>query len=157
MAVHIVFGEMGSGKSFQGQRLATQLGVPYFEGDEFLSEELKARVSRANPLTVGDVNKFVKEGLIPGILHLTHANRDFVISQALYARVHREQVARALESVGLAAHFHWVRPVSLLLQIRALSKRNPGFKWVLVMLISKPWFQKPEGQVNIIANDYGVV
>ncbi|RVU40426.1 carbohydrate kinase [Rheinheimera riviphila] len=47
----IIMGVAGSGKSTVGQLLATKLGYPFVEGDDFHSIEAKALMASGTPLT----------------------------------------------------------------------------------------------------------
>ncbi|MCE9598026.1 MAG: hypothetical protein K8S54_08660 [Spirochaetia bacterium] len=154
MRAVVLFGEMGSGKSFLGRTLARQTGLPYFEGDDFLPAELKAKVAKVNPLTVFEVNLFVTGHLIPGIIELARLHKNFVVSQALYRRDHREQIQTELNMLQIDVEYRWVRPRSFFSHISQLAKRSRGFKWIAVMLVSKLWFQKPDSNVPAIHNDF---
>ncbi len=50
----IVMGVSGSGKTEIGQRLATELGWPFFDGDDFHPPENVAKMRRSIPLTDED-------------------------------------------------------------------------------------------------------
>jgi gluconokinase len=50
----IVMGVAGCGKSTVGEALAATLGVPFAEGDDFHSEEARAKMTAGVPLTDAD-------------------------------------------------------------------------------------------------------
>jgi len=65
--IYILFGEMGVGKNYVGEKLAKHLGCKFFDGDDALSSHLKEKVANHRPLTVEEVKYFVKYDLIPQI------------------------------------------------------------------------------------------
>ncbi|MBN9106071.1 MAG: gluconokinase [Propionibacteriaceae bacterium] len=50
----VVMGVAGSGKSTVGEALAATLGVPFAEGDDFHSDEARAKMAAGVPLTDAD-------------------------------------------------------------------------------------------------------
>ena len=50
----VLMGVSGCGKTTVGQVLAGQLGVPFFDGDDFHPAENVAKMGRGEPLTDGD-------------------------------------------------------------------------------------------------------
>jgi gluconokinase len=52
--IFLIMGVAGSGKTTIGRQLATELGWPYFEADDFHSAANKAKMGRGEPLTDAD-------------------------------------------------------------------------------------------------------
>ncbi|WP_422079786.1 gluconokinase [Ulvibacterium sp.] len=71
--VLLVMGVSGSGKSTVGKLLATELNVPFFDGDDYHPEENVAKMAAGNPLNDTDrigwlkrINTLIKENLKSG-------------------------------------------------------------------------------------------
>jgi carbohydrate kinase (thermoresistant glucokinase family) len=52
--VYVIMGVSGSGKTTVGTLLAKRLGLPFFDADDFHSDESKAKMRRSEPLTDED-------------------------------------------------------------------------------------------------------
>lgn len=93
------YGLAGAGKSFVGRHIADNLGIPYYEADELLTDEMKQAIITGQPITQEMVDKFmlviisfIKNLLATGI-------NDFVISQALYRIKNRAQIAHEFPNI----------------------------------------------------------
>lgn len=71
--VLLVMGVSGSGKSTVGKLLATELDVPFFDGDDYHPEENVAKMAAGNPLNDTDrigwlkrINTLIKKNLESG-------------------------------------------------------------------------------------------
>lgn len=139
----ILFGEMGSGKSYLGKRLATLRNVPFLEGDDLLPRAARARVEKFLPMSRGMVDAFV-EDLIDSIT--SRRNREFidgvVVAQALYGNAHRKRVKEALEAAGFEVEMLYVS-VSFFQNMRQLWTRRRALSWVLYWFFNHLFFQKP--------------
>lgn len=143
--VFVVFGEMGIGKNFVGELLAQRFKVPFIDGDTMLPPELEAKVKKFMPLTPAEVDSFVKDHLVPGMIDLLKVQNDpgMVLAQALYMREHREYIAKAIKRMGLTPVFVYIPVHSLLVHLSRLWSRPRGLYWALYGLVNKPFFQKP--------------
>jgi gluconate kinase len=146
--IHILFGEMGSGKNYHGERLAKRLGVPFVDGDSFLPPDLVECLERGGVFTTADVERFFNGYLLPGLMDRNIKHPDgFVVAQALYNDVHRQELYQIFHESRL----YWVKP-SFARHIGNLCKRRDPFTWIGRMLVSKLWFQTPYVPHEVIYN-----
>lgn len=136
--IYIIFGEMGVGKNYIGEKLAEQLGCDFIDGDDVLPQHLKEKVDNFESFTLHEVNSFVRKNLIPHIRFQAESGKDIVVAQALYRSVHRDIISILLDEVTWV----YVNAPFFIHMKRLLSRKN-GWSWVLLCLMSKPWFQKP--------------
>lgn len=154
--IYVLFGEMGIGKNYVGERLAEHLDCIFFDGDDVLPPDLKEKVARMKPLTHADVNRFVTNHLIPGIRIMANLyGGEIVVAQALYMRKHRQQIVDALGGPDEVKLIHLPSP-SFLTHMGRLLKRRRGIRWMLLGLMSKPFFQKPPAGTAAIMNRDGL-
>lgn len=143
--IHFLFGEMGSGKNYYGKIIADLRGIPFFDGDDFLPEKLRKKVAVHKSLTNSEVNIFVTRHLIPAIQKLDEQHPGgFVISQALYRDKHRIMISKMFD-----AQLYWVRPTHIR-HIRNLLTRMHPLRWIALAALSKPWFEKPTVDYELI-------
>lgn len=147
MIVHVVFGEMGSGKNYTGLRLAQKHGIPFVDGDDFLPEDLRRKLDQGGILLKPEVSRYFNQHLIPSINELITKNENgFVLAQALYDDTHRK-----ILNVEFECEFYWVR-VSYVRHIKNLLTRPRRWGWIARMLLSKPFFQKPSIPHVVVKN-----
>jgi len=153
--IYVLFGEMGIGKNYVGERLARHLGCRFFDGDLALPPDLKEKVARIRPLSKSEIDRFVTRHLIPfmhGIAVVVEGEgSDAVVAQALYMRKHRQQVVDALGGPENVKLIHLPSP-SFLMHMGRLLGRRRGIRWMLLGLLSKPFFQKPRAGAAEIMN-----
>lgn len=148
--IYMLFGEMGIGKNYVGERLAEHLGCEFFDGDDVVPEAMAEKVANFKPLTVEDIDDYVYNHLIGAIRDRAADSTDLVVAQALYRRVHREAIQEA---------FDWVQMVylpvpSLRTHLGRLLTRENGWKWAAWGLFNKLFFQKPkDSETRVIVND----
>lgn len=147
--VLILFGEMGSGKSFRAQRLSERANargaeVVYIEGDAYMPNDMYDAVKAFGKVTEG-----MRHELTNNLIEAIHANlkgkawgAQVVVSQALYFEVDRRWMQLRLSELGHVVEWRWVR-VGWVRNMRQLLKRKNGLKWVAYWLLSKPFFQAP--------------
>lgn len=153
--VYILFGEMGSGKSYYAvNKFVNGLEGPapgFLEGDSILPSEMVERAKNFKPFTKEMVSSFIKNNLFPEIVkrldqRKTHpqypAYQALVVSQALYSNQDRLDLIEMLASENIQVQMIWVKP-PFLQNLKQLWSRPKGFKWVLYWLLNKPFFQKP--------------
>ena len=136
--VYILFGEMGSGKNYHGEKLSMNMGVEFLDGDTLLPEEMIERVSTFKPLSPEMIDNYITNHLAPAILNRS----ELVLAQALYMDKHRLFLRDFLEDQGYTVVFYWVKP-KFWNNLKQIYSRPKGFKWVLYWLMNKPFFQKP--------------
>lgn len=138
-SVRVLYGEMGSGKTYLGKQEAEALGCKFLEGDECIPPAMAERVRAFKPLSKEMVDDYVRNHLLPAIVNAAREG-DVVVAQALYRREHRDSISARLRSEGISVT--WGYPHTPFWQnIRQLWARPRGFRWVLYWLLSKPFFQ----------------
>lgn len=143
--IKILFGEMGTGKSYLGRKLAEEHGAAFIEGDDLLPEHLKTKVASGKPLNLSDVNDFIFDYLLPFLC--AKQSENLVVAQALYRAEHRAAVEHSLKECEMI----WVK-TDFITHVKRLLSRDGGWRWVLNMLISKPFFQKPGPKCKVLVN-----
>jgi len=144
----ILFGEIGVGKNYHGERLAQHLDYAFFDGDCAATAEMIDRVSKFQPLTREIITRYIQSLSVAIIMRATKY-RGLVVAQALYADQDRKKLADTLYNCNYAVEFRWVK-VSMWQNIRQLLKRKDGLRWVWYWLINKPFFQKPTHHYSVI-------
>lgn len=137
----ILFGEMGAGKNFLGEKIAKRLGYQFIDGDVFATPEMVKRVSKFKLLNRTIVCKYVME-LFFQILPLA-INNNLVIAQALYSDEDRVYLEKYLGNAGHKISFKWIKP-NFWQHMKQLYSRPKGFLWVLYCLINKLFFERPK-------------
>ena len=140
MHIIILYGEMGSGKNYQGIRLANILGAKFFDGDDAISGEMLERARNFKSLPEKMLWNFVNNELFNAIIKESEGIDILVVAQALYHRHMRDALRDKLQSRGYTVAFKHVR-VPFFQHMKQLWSRPQGLKWVLYGLISKPFFQ----------------
>lgn len=137
--ITILYGEMGSGKNYQGERLARKLGAQFLDGDTLLPPDLQARVKAFKPLTPEMLDRYIGEHVLPRLV--ATKDQDLVFAQALYLRGHRKIIQVWLDHHGIDCQFNLVS-VPWRQNMRQLWGRPNGARWVLYWLMNKPFFQR---------------
>lgn len=140
--VHIFFGEMGCGKSFNGLRYAKKNNFKFFEGDSILTQEILDRVSNFKPINHEMIARYM-DVLCDAIGDQMEVCDNLVVSQAFYSNKDRESLINFLECLGYQVTMWWVK-TSFLSNIQNLLTRDNSWKWVVYWLINKPFFQSPK-------------
>jgi gluconate kinase len=138
--VIILYGEMGVGKNYQGERLAKSQGFGFLDGDTVLPPHIVERVRRFQPLTLEMVNDFVFKHLVEAIVLHSTEPKGLVVAQALYRRETREALKTRLQALGYEVEL-WIVWVPFLQNLRQLFSRPRGSRWVLYWLLNKPFFE----------------
>ena len=142
--INIFFGEIGSGKSYHGRMIAEKAGIPFYEGDDFLPQKYKDKISKGWPLSKAEARKFVLIDLVRELdrLYSYHNSRgeSFVVSQALYSRMHRNFL---FDCFNRDVRYIWVKSPGFFRHLRQLANRPHSVMWTASMLLSKPFFELP--------------
>ena len=138
---------MGSGKNFIGNKISELTGLPFIDGDSFLPESLLKKVENAELIFASEIDLFLRQNLLPGLVELSKQFPDGVIvEQALYGESHRNLIASQLN-----CDFFWIK-TPFKQHLRNLSYRSNSGKWIINMLLSKMAFNKPILPHKIIVN-----
>lgn len=150
--VVIFFGEMGSGKSYVGERYARDHGLCFFEGDSVVTRELLDRSGRFKPIPRGVVREFVRV-LARAVTEHAHTceSPTLVVSQALYLDEDRLALAEHLKAHGLTIDWRWVR-TPIWRHVAQLFSRPKGIRWIAYGLFNKLFFQPPSHEHTVWPN-----
>lgn len=140
--IYILFGEMGSGKNYRGERLAESLGVPFFDGDEVISDEMRRCVEKFKPMNSEMIQAYMDILEVEIVRRAEATEGDLVVAQALYSDMNRKNLFMALRNWNYSVQPIWVR-VSMKDNAKYLMNRPQGWRWVMYWLMNKPFFEKP--------------
>lgn len=144
--IYLLFGEIGVGKNYVGKRLADRIGFEFFDGDKVIPEKMAKKVSGFKCLSDEDLDEFVFDNLIPSISR----KGNVVVAQALYMKRHREAIIKALNHQIVRQV--WIPAPRWPTHMARLVSRKKGVRWAIYSLLSKPFFQEPDGNVLVINN-----
>lgn len=137
----ILYGEMGIGKTTVGKALAKHLDVDFFDGDDLLPQNLLDKIKKNIPLTTSEVEEYVIKYITPFL----KGERNLVFAQALYRRKHRQYIQKELLLAKIPHVFVQIKYDKFWNHIKQLWSRPHGFRWILMAMISKAWFEGPKG------------
>ena len=122
----VVMGVSGSGKSVVGQALASDLGWPFFDADDFHPPENVAKMAAGTPLTDADRWPWL-DRLAVEMGEIDRSGRNAVLACSALRQAYRDRIARAgnvrfvylsgtYETIAarMAARKHAYMPASLL-------------------------------------------
>jgi gluconate kinase len=157
--IYLLFGEMGVGKNYVGERMARQLGCPFLDGDDAIPDWMMWKVERFKILSLGELDRYTQQHLVPAIYNAAVVGRgrdaDLVVAQALYRRRHRRMIIEFMERHKVGITPVWLKPPSLMTHIRRLWSREHGFHWLVYAAVTKPFFQRPAKGTAVIVNETG--
>jgi gluconate kinase len=145
MTIYLLFGEMGTGKNYIGERLAEHLGCQFFDGDDWIPLHLQSKIDRCESLTLEEVSEYVDDDLIPQLKNIQASTEMAVVAQALYRENDRYEIQDELGDQ--VVWIHVVPPSRWTHMWRLLSRKN-GFRWALLGLMSKPYFEAPDPETT---------
>jgi len=131
----LLFGQIGSGKSFVGERLQRDFGIHYHDADDDLPVDMIAAVRAHQPITEAMRDEFT-EIIIARIGELALRHTHFCLAQALFKNRHRLRILTRCPTVMPV----WIRSTEALIRARLLErtghlasayyaeKINPGFE-----------------------------
>lgn len=143
----LLFGEIGSGKSFIGDLLAREFGLHYHDADTDLPPEIAGAIRRHEPLTDAMRDAFV-DRIEARIAVLSSAHSRFVIAQALFRNRHRARLLAAFP--GLT--FVWVQSPSAQIE-RRLQMRTGHLATTYYASLVNPFFEAPTVPHHVITNE----
>lgn len=138
--VLILFGEMGSGKNYWGEKFSQSYGLPFFDGDDVVTEEMRECISKFKPLNKDMIKRFVP--LLANAIADRAEENGLVVAQALYTKRDREFIRQFLVCLGYDVEMRWIK-TSLWRNLKQLYSRKNGMKWIVYWLVHKPFFQAP--------------
>lgn len=157
--IWLLFGEMGVGKNYVGERLARHLGCPFFDGDDVIPDWMMWKIEKFRILSLGELDRYTSKHLIPAIYSRHELGKDLVVAQALYRRRHRRMILEGQGTLGSGLVGRvvpvWLKPPSTITHAKRLLGREHGFSWLVYALVTKPFFQKPDKGTAVIVNETG--
>ena len=140
----VLFGEMGGGKNYWGEKIAQDKGYLFYDGDDAVSfvPEMAERVAKFKPLSKQLVRKFVDNLVVEVSERARVSPTGVVVAQALYSNADRLYFAFCLVTMGYRVTFKWVKP-PFWQNLKQIYSRPNGFRWVLYWLMNKPFFEDP--------------
>lgn len=102
MTVFILMGVSGSGKTTIGKRVSQELGVPFYEGDDFHPPENIAKMSSGIPLDDKDRVPWI-DALVSALNE--RESKDAVVACSALSRFIRERIRGGLKD---SAKFIWL-------------------------------------------------
>ena len=98
--IYYVMGVSGCGKTTLGQNLARQLGIPFFDGDDFHPQENIRKMAGGAPLEDDD-----RQGWLLRLNELARRHKDTgaIIACSALKEAYREVLGRGLED-----HLQWI-------------------------------------------------
>lgn len=120
MTAYILMGVSGSGKTTIGKRVAQELSLPFFEGDDFHPPENIAKMSSGIPLTDADRAPWI-DALVSALNAKPSA--DAVVACSALSRFVRERIRSGLKE---PAKFIWLTAQPEIIEER-LRKRGQHY------------------------------
>ena len=148
--IYILFGEMGVGKNYVGERLARFLECEFFDGDTVIPQSMKNEISKFKILKPKTVRDFIYNHLIPEVQRRSLGKRNLVVAQALYRKEFRESLIKTLGKENVQEVYIPTPP--FLMHMGRLLQRKDGVRWMLFCWISKLFFQRPKRSAAVIIN-----
>jgi gluconate kinase len=140
-SVLILYGEMGAGKTFWGQKLARVCKAAFLDGDDVISAAMLERTKNFKPISKKTLDDYVQNHLAPAIIVRCGLDNDLIVAQALYLREHRDFLKQHLLSKGYD-QVEFIRiEAPFWRNLKQLWARPQGLRWVWYWLLNKPFFQ----------------
>ena len=142
----LLFGKIGSGKSFVGELLQRDHGIPYHDADLDLPESMKEVIRRHEPITEEMRDAFV-DRIVARMRSLSHEHADFCVAQALFKNRHRERILAAFPDLTMV----WVQSTDEFVEAR-LRERTSHLASRYYAQQVNPQFEAPTHAHEVIEN-----
>jgi gluconate kinase len=149
MEIIVLFGEMGGGKNYWGERIAAQKGYHFYDGDAAAPPIVVERVMQFKMLRREHIRLFV-DVLCEEIVRNTPPDASgMVVAQALYFDEDRKYLAASLQEKGFNVRFQWIR-TPFWRNLRQVYSRPKGMRWAIYWLRNKRWFEHPTHEYTLL-------
>jgi gluconokinase len=144
MTAFILMGVSGSGKTTIGERVSRELGLPFYEGDDFHPPENVAKMSSGTPLTDADRVPWI-DALVSALN--SKPAGDAVVACSALSRFVRERIRSGLKE---PAKFIWLTGKPEIIEER-LRKRGQHYMKAGMLASQLAALQTPHTaqQVNV--------
>ena len=142
-----LFGQIGVGKSYLGQRLAEDFGLTFYEGDHDITPAMRTAIAASTPFTPAMRLEFA-DLLADRIATLAAATPNFCIAQALFKNNERHHVRARFPDLT----FVWVRADPHVIAER-LRRRTDHVADLAYAEFANPHFEPPDFPHRVIENE----
>jgi sugar-phosphatase len=142
----LLFGKIGSGKSFIGELLQREFGITYHDADLDLPESVKEAIRMHEPIN-GEMRDAFVERIIERIRLLSLEHRQFCVAQALFKNRHRMRILEELPDFKLV----WVRSADELMDA-PLHERAGHLASQYYAQMVNPQFEEPTHPHLVVEN-----
>ena len=142
----LLFGKIGSGKSYVGELFQQEFGIAYHDADLDLPEVVKEAIRNHQAITEEMRDDFV-ERIIARIHQLSREHQHFCIAQALFKNRHRLQILTEFPELQMV----WVRSDESLTAAR-LENRTGHVASLYYAQMVNPHFEEPTHDHLLIEN-----
>jgi sugar-phosphatase len=142
----LLFGKIGSGKSFIGELLQREFGIAYHDADLDLPDTMREAIRNHEPISEKMRDSFV-EGIIERIHQLSRKHDEFCIAQALFKEHHRQRLLEAFPDLTLV----WVHSTDELTDTRLQGRTGHLASRYYAQMVN-PQFEVPTHTHQTIEN-----
>ncbi|QIF02799.1 hypothetical protein [Roseimicrobium sp. ORNL1] len=142
----LLFGKIGSGKSYAGELFQREFGLAYHDADRDLPEAMKEAIRNHRPTTEEMRDDFVRV-IIERIHQLSQEHQHFCIAQALFKNRHRQRILAEFPELQMV----WVRSDESLSDAR-LENRIGHVASLYYAQMVNPNFEEPTHRHLVIEN-----
>jgi gluconokinase len=143
----VMMGICGSGKTTVGRMLATRLGVPFFEGDDYHTPENVAKMADGQPLTDDDRRPWLN-ALATALADWDARGQETVVSCSALRRSYRDLLSNA----GRDVVFVFLEGAMDLVRQR-MSSRQGHFMPTALIESQIEALEDPRGEPNVITGN----
>jgi gluconokinase len=142
----LLFGKIGSGKSYVGELFQREFGIAYHDADRDLPEVMREAIRNHEAITEEMRDDFVKS-IIERIHLLSREHQQFCVAQALFKNRHRLRILERFPDLQMI----WVRSSEVLTNAR-LEERTGHVASLYYAQMVNPNFEAPTHRHRVIEN-----
>ena len=148
MKIIVLFGKIGSGKTYIGKLLEKYFHFYFYEGDLDLTPEMKNSLKKNQPVTDSMRNKFF-DILIINLNMIIKNHKNIVVSQTFIKEKYRKMFLRKFPK----SEFVYIKSDDKKRREKVARRSDYNFKKSYVLKMDKN-FEEPKIPVKIITNDF---
>lgn len=142
----LLFGKIGSGKSYVGELLQRECGIAYHDADQDLPEAVREAIRNHQAITEEMRDDFVTS-IIQRIHQLSQEHQQFCIAQALFKNRHRLRILATFPDLQMV----WVRSDESLIDARLETRAGHVASLYYARMVN-PNFEEPTHRHMVIEN-----